>query len=317
MGVFERHALSERPAGPDGADAARAVGLLLRHARGGLALRDRGDERDRPLRRAHVLQGDRAAADRARHRRRDRRDRRRVQRLHRQGVHGLLRPLRRRDARHRARRARRHAPQLPLRRRGDRAREGRDHRGDEHVLRHAARLHRRRLRDAPLRRPAARLGHHRPQGDGPRRDARDVPRLHEHLVPARPAWSSASAASIGDGLHERLEELLGDLAARGDGLAAAPGSRPRTGRGQGAHEAVGPGAPRPRRPQPPARSTPTATCSSCWRPCSAAACRRASSPRCASGAGSPTTSSARTTPTPTRARSTRSRASTSTGSTTR
>ncbi len=103
----------ERPTGADRADAARAVGLLLRHARGRLALRDRGDERDRALRRAHVLQGDRAAADGARHRRRDRRDRRRVQRLHRQGVHGLLRPLRRRDTRHRARRPRRHAPQLP------------------------------------------------------------------------------------------------------------------------------------------------------------------------------------------------------------
>ena len=40
---------------------------------------------------------------------------------------------------------------------------------------------------------------------------------------------------------------------------------------------------------------PTATRSSCSRPCSAAACRRASSPRCASGAGSRTTSSASTT----------------------
>ena len=72
-----------------------------------------------------------------------------------------------------------------LRPRGDRAREGRDRRGDEHVLRHAARLHRRRLRGAALRRPAARLGHHRPQGDRPRRDARDVPRLPRPLVPAR------------------------------------------------------------------------------------------------------------------------------------
>ena len=62
----------ERPAGADRADAARAVGLLLRHARRRLALRDGGDERDRALRRAHVLQGHRAAADGARHRRRDR-----------------------------------------------------------------------------------------------------------------------------------------------------------------------------------------------------------------------------------------------------
>ena len=62
--------------------------------------------------------------------------------------HRLLRQVRHRAPRRRARRARRHAPQLALRRRGDRAREGRDHRGDEHVLRHAARLHRRRLRRA-------------------------------------------------------------------------------------------------------------------------------------------------------------------------
>ena len=72
VGVFERFELAKRPARPDGADAARPVGLVLRHARGRLALRDGRDERDRALRRAHVLQGHRAAADRARHRRRDR-----------------------------------------------------------------------------------------------------------------------------------------------------------------------------------------------------------------------------------------------------
>ena len=85
----------------------------------------------------------------------------------------------------RARRARRHAPQLEVRARGDRAREGRDRRGDEHVLRHAARLHRRRLRPAPLRRPAARLGHHRQEGDGARGRSRHVPRLRRPLVQAR------------------------------------------------------------------------------------------------------------------------------------
>ena len=35
----------------------------------------------------------------------------------------------------------------------------------------------------PLRRPAARLGHHRHRGDDPRRDARHVLRLHRPLVP--------------------------------------------------------------------------------------------------------------------------------------
>ena len=250
-GGLRAHLAVERATGADRADAARAVGLLLRHARRRLTLRDGRDERDRALRRAHVLQGDGAAADRARHRRRDRCDRGRVQRLHRQGVHGLLRPLRRRDARHGARRPRRHAPQLPVRPGGDRAREGRDHRGDEHVLRHAARLHRRRLRDAPLRRPAARLGHHRPQGDGPRRDAADVPRLHEHLVPARP-----------DGRrHRRPARRRSPRPARGaarrpavggDGVGRAVAAARQRAR-QGAHEAVGSGAPRPRRPQPPAR----------------------------------------------------------------
>ena len=167
---------------------------VLGDARRRLSLRDARHERDRALRRAHVLQGHEAAPDRARHRGRDRRDRRRVQRLHRQGVHGLLRQVRGRAPRRRARRARRHAPQLEVRARGDRAREGRDRRGDEHVLRHAARLHRRRLRRAPLRRPAARLGHHRPQGDGPRRDARHVLRLPRPAGTSRRGWSSASAA---------------------------------------------------------------------------------------------------------------------------
>ncbi len=49
--------------------------LVLRHARGRLAVRDRGLEGHRPLRRAHVLQGDGAAADRAHDLDRDRRDR--------------------------------------------------------------------------------------------------------------------------------------------------------------------------------------------------------------------------------------------------
>ena len=114
----------------------------------------------------------------------DRRDRRRVQRLHRQGVHGLLRPLRGRVPRRRARRPRRHAAQLEVRSGGDRPREGRDHRGDEHVLRHAARLHQRGVRGGPLRRPAARVGHHRAEGDDPRRDARHVPLLRRPVVQA-------------------------------------------------------------------------------------------------------------------------------------
>ena len=111
----------------------------------------------------------------------------------------------------RPRRARRHAPPLEVRPRGDRAREGRDHRGDEHVLRHAARLHRRRLRRAPLRRPADRLGHHRPQGDRPRRHARHVPRLHRPAGTSPSAWSSGVAGKLDGDLQAEIERLLGDL----------------------------------------------------------------------------------------------------------
>ena len=213
-----------------GADAAGAVGLVLRHVRGRLALRDRRDRRHRPFRRAHVLQGHRAAPDRARHLGRDRRDRRRVQRVHRQGVHGLLRQVRRRHARRRARRPRRHAPQLTIRPRGDRPREGRHRRGDEHVLRHAARLHRRRLREPPLRRPAARPRHHRHEGDRPRRDAARRSRRSSTAGTGPSAWSSASAARIGDGLDERLEELLGSIEPRETGLPEPVRDRRRTAR---------------------------------------------------------------------------------------
>ena len=140
----------------------------------------------------------------------------------------LLRQVRRRAPRRRARRARRHAPQLALRRRGDRAREGRDRRGDEHVLRHAARLHRRRLRAAPLRRPAARLGHHRPQGDGPRRRRATRSSTTSTAGTSRRAWCSASRAASATTLLERAQELLGDLERRRDRRAGAGGSRTRT-----------------------------------------------------------------------------------------
>ena len=115
---------------------------------------------------------------------------------------------------------------------------------------------------------------------------------------------------LGDGLHERLEELLGGDRPRGDrrgrdGRAARrrePGARP--------YEAVRPGPRRHRRAELPARAPrPLRACSSSRR-CSAAGCRRASSPRSASGAASPTTSSARTTRTPTPVRSPRRAAST-------
>ena len=218
----------------------------------------------------------------------------------------------------RARRARRHAPPLEVRPRGDRAREGRDRRGDEHVLRHAARLHRRRVRGAPVRRPAARLGHHRHEGDRARRDARDVPRLPRPLVPPGAHGRRRSPAASTATCSPRSRRCSATSRRR---TAAPPGPRrrrPSSGRGRRstrstsdqAHLCLGV-------PSYPARRIPTATRCSCSRPCSAAACRRASSPRCASGAASPTTSSASTTATPTPARSTRRPASTSTASTRR
>ena len=82
-------------------------------------------------------------------------------------------------------------------------------------------------------------------------------------------------------------------------------------------KAVRPGALCARRPQLPARPPRPLRARSCSRRCSAAACRRASSPRCASGAASPTTSTAQPRATPTRARCSRRPASTSTASTRR
>ncbi len=102
----------ERHSRRDRAFPAGGIGLVLRHARSRLAVRDARVEGHRPLRGAHVLQGHGATPDRSHDLDRDRRDRRRVQRVHRQGAHRLLRPLRIRDARHRARRPRRHAPPL-------------------------------------------------------------------------------------------------------------------------------------------------------------------------------------------------------------
>ena len=183
-GLRAQHAL-QRDACPHRARVFGAVGHLRGDVRRGLALRDTRVERHRPLRRAHVLQGHRAPADLTRDRRRDRRHRRRVQRLHQQGADRLLRQVRRGDARHGAGRARGHAAAVEVRRRRDRAGEGRHRRGDEHVLRHAPQLHRLDLRAAAVRRPAARLGRHRAQGDGARRDAGDVPLVSRPLVPAR------------------------------------------------------------------------------------------------------------------------------------
>ena len=172
MSVYERHTLS---------NGLRVLTAPLGHAQSvacyvmlaaGSRYENASNRGHRALRRAHVLQGDGAAADRARHRDGGRLDRRRVQRVHVEGVHGLLHPLRGRAARPGVRRARRHAAQLEVRLRGARAREGRDHRGDEHVRRHAARLHRLGVRGAAVRIEPARLGDARHEGDDRGRVAR-------------------------------------------------------------------------------------------------------------------------------------------------
>ena len=175
----------QRDSRRDRAVPAGGIGVVLRHARGRLEVRDARVEGHRALRRAHVLQGHGAASDRAHDLDRDRRDRRRVQRLHGQGAHRLLRPLRVGDTRHRARRPRRHAPPLALRRGGDHEGEGRDPRGDERVPRHAAALRRECLRQAPVRGSAARLGHPRDAGDDRGGDARDVHLVPRQVVPPR------------------------------------------------------------------------------------------------------------------------------------
>ena len=97
---------------------------------------------------------------------------------------------------------------------------------------------------------------------------------------------------IGDGLTERLEELLGSLEPAETGLpepVVLTGERPAPSRCTRSSPT------RPTSSSEPAATRwgiPTGTRSSCSRPCSAVACRRASSPRCGSAAVSPTTSSA-------------------------
>ena len=244
----------ERPARADRADAAGAVGVLRRDARRRLALRDAprrtGSRTSRSTCSSRAPSGGRRARDLA---------------SEIDAIGGEFNAFTGKEytgyyvrcaAETRdigARRARRHAPQLALRPRGDRAREGRDHRGDEHVLRHAARLHRRRLRVAPLRRPAARLGHHRPEGDGPR-GAR--------------ARRSPSTSTTGTGPSRMVVGVGGQIGDGAAGTDRGAARRPRAARDrragagrprrerlarEGAHEAVRPGAHRARRAQPPAR----------------------------------------------------------------
>ncbi len=105
-----------------------------------------------------------------------------------------------------------------IRPRGDRAREGRDHRGAEHVRRHAPRPRRQRLRPAAVRRPAAGLGHHRHQGDDPRGRPPDLPRLSGRWYTPRRMVVGAAGAVDGEFVAE-VERQFGHLADRATGDA--------------------------------------------------------------------------------------------------
>ncbi len=80
-----------------------------------------------------------------------------------------------------------------------------------------------------LRRPAARLGHHRPQGDRPRRDARDVLRLPRPLVQAVADGRRRRRQDRRRPDRARSSELLGDLepGATGDVAAGRAAARER------------------------------------------------------------------------------------------
>ena len=94
---------------------------------------------------------------------------------------------------------------------------------------------------APVRRPAARLGHHRPQGDGARRDARDVPRLHRAVVPADPPRRGRRRRFEGD-LLARVEELVSEFARASAGPRRGRAARVRRPARARTHQAVRPGA---------------------------------------------------------------------------
>ena len=318
VAVFERQTLVERPPRPHRADAAGAVDLVLRHARRRLALRDRRDERHRALRRAHVLQGHGAPPDRARHLGRDRRRSAASSTPSRARSTPATTSAARRAPRHRARRARRHAPPLALRRRGDRAREGRDRRGDEHVRRHAARPHRHGLRPPPLRRPAARLGDPRPKETVRAATPRHVPLLPRPLVPPgadgrrrrRPARRRSDRAARGAARRPRAAATTGGRRAGRAAARTATASRVHTKDSDQAHLILGVA-------QLPARASRPLRAPAALRPCSAADVvaplhrgERAARARLLR-------LRARTRPTRTPARSTRRRVSTSTASTTR
>ena len=128
---------------------------------------------------------------------------------------------------------------------GDRAREGRDHRGDEHVLRHAARLHRRGVRATSSTATSRSAG--TSSAARKRCAARRARRSWTTSTAgtSRRAWSSASGRRDRRRPAREVEELLRrPRAAPRPGPAAGPLDRTAAAAREGAHEAVRPGAPR-------------------------------------------------------------------------
>ena len=245
---------------------------------------------------------------------RDRRHRRRVQRFHGQGVHGVLRHVRRGASRRRVRRPRRHGPQLALRGGRDRAREGRDRRGDADARRHAARPHRHRLRrrfSTATSRWAGRSSAGR-RPSGPPRARRSLSYLDSWYWPER--MVVGVGGRLGDDLIELLERLLGDIGPQRPAMPD-PSQLPSNGDpvalytkdSDQAHVILG------------ARSYPLGHpdryALQLLTSCSAEACRRGSSPRCGSDVVSRTTCTQPPRPTRTQARSPRRPGSTSAAST--
>ena len=218
MPVFERQTLLQRPAASDRADRPRAVGLLLHHARGRLALREPRTPAGSPTSPSTCSsRAPSAARPRATSRQRDRRHRRRVQRVHGQGVHGLLRALR-----GRAPRRSRFDVLVDMLRHSKFDPEEIDR--EKGVIIEEMNMYFDTPRDyisgvydcTPLRRPAARLGHHRAQGDRSAGATRDT-----FTSTTSTSGTSPSAWSSGVGRQARRRPA--------GGHRAAP-RRPRAGR---------------------------------------------------------------------------------------
>ncbi len=93
------------------------------------------------------------------------------------------------------------------------------------------------------------------QGDGARRDARDLPRLHRALVPADAAGRRGRREVRRRPARARRGARLGDLPADDDRAGSGAPRRERRRARDRAHEAVRPGARLHRRPQLPARAS--------------------------------------------------------------